>query len=508
MTLPPPRGSGAPIFLSNRIVLGAARLLLPEFCLRRRTPSDARPGTVPDRSLFLFRRDLRLADNTGLARACRASDEVVPAFIFDPRQCDPDNNAFFSEHAFAFLVRSLKELRRRLRERGGRLFVFEGDPAAILSELISAGDISAVHVNRDYTPFARRRDDQLRSVCREEGARFQSSNALLLTEPEEVQPSGGGAYHTFTPFRRRAQSVSTPPPRGKVEGPFCDRALSVETTPLETYDRYPTDDLRAKGGRAEGIEFLEEIETLGAYRDARHQPAKESLTALSAHHKFGTISIRESLYVVKKAFEDYHKLISQFYWRDFYTHLLFHRPEQLTTSLRPIGRHIPWRNERGEFDRWHEGATGVPFVDAGMRELRETGYMHNRVRMVVASFLTKDLLVDWRWGAQHFARTLTDYDPAVNAGNWQWAASVGTDYRLRIYNPYSQAEKHDPEAEYIKRWVPEVRDVDADRLASGTQEDFSDAAPGYPAPIVDRNDAYHRAKDAFREAGRALEEAQ
>jgi deoxyribodipyrimidine photo-lyase len=292
-----------------------------------------------------------------------------------------------------------------------------------------------------------------------------------------------------------------------VDGPFYAGTLSVPTVALEKYDRYPTDSLRVKGGRAEGIERLETVQTLGAYGDDRHQPARESLTALSAHHKFGTVSVRESLYVVKQAFEDYHKLISQLYWRDFYTHLLYHRPAQLTTALRPIGRHIPWRNERGEFDRWCEGTTGVPFVDAGLRELNETGYMHNRARMVVASFLTKDLLVDWRWGAQYFARTLTDYDPAVNAGNWQWAASVGTDYRLRIYNPYSQAEKHDPEGQYIRRWVPELRDVDVGRLTSGEQVDFSAAAPDYPAPIVDRNEAYHRAKDAFGEAGRARDRA-
>jgi deoxyribodipyrimidine photo-lyase len=463
---------------------------------------------MPDRSLFLFRRDLRLADNAGLAAARKAPGPIVPAFVFDPRQCDPDQNAFFSEHAFAFMVRSLRELHRRLRKRGGRLFVFEGEATEVVSTLAAGGDISSVHVNRDYTPFSRRRDEKLRAACHAEGIRFSSSNALLLTEPEEVQPNKGGAYHTYTPFRRRAQSVPTPSPTGKVEGPFYDGSLPVQTASLETYDRYPTESLRVRGGRSEGIECLETVETLGAYKRDRHQPARESLTALSAHHKFGTVSVRESLYVVKQAFEDYHKLISQLYWRDFYTHLLFHRPEQLTTALRPIGRHIPWRNERGEFDRWCEGTTGVPFVDAGMRELAETGYMHNRARMVVASFLTKDLLVDWRWGAQHFARTLTDYDPAVNAGNWQWAASVGTDYRLRIYNPYSQAEKHDPEAEYIRHWVPELRGVAAGRLASGDQEDFSEAAPEYPAPIVDRNDAYHRAKDAFKDAGRASDRAQ
>lgn len=460
---------------------------------------------MPDRSLFLFRRDLRLADNAGLADAAREADEVIPAFVFDPRQCDPAKNAFFSEHAFAFMMRSLKELHRRLRERGGRLYVFEGEAPDVIVELASGGDISSVHVNRDYTPFSRRRDQQLRSVCGTAGVEFRSSNALLLTEPEEVQPDGGGAYHTFSPFRRHAQSVSTRPPTSKVEGPFCDDPLSVGTISLDKYDRFSTDGLRAKGGRSEGIEFLDGIQTLGDYRNDRHEPAQESLTALSAHHKFGTVSVRETLYVVKEAFEEYHKLISQLYWRDFYTHLLYHRPKQLTTSLRPIGRHIAWRNRRDAFDRWCDGETGVPFVDAGMRELNETGYMHNRVRMVVASFLTKDLLIDWRWGAQYFARMLTDYDPAVNAGNWQWAASVGTDYRLRIYNPYSQAEKHDPDATYIKRWVPELRGVDTSRLTSGDQVDFSRVTSSYPEPLVDRNDAYHRARDAFKEAGNALD---
>lgn len=214
--------------------------------------SEVVPHAMSDRSLFLFRRDLRLADNTGLTRACHESEEVVPAFIFDPRQCDPEQNAFFSEHAFAFLVRSLKELHRRLQERGGRLFVFEGEAADVISKLAAGGDIASVHVNRDYTPFSRRRDERLRSVCRAEGVQFQSSNALLLTEPEEVQPSGGGAYHTFTPFRRHAQSVPTRLPSGKAEGPFYDGSLSVGTVHLDKYDRYPTDSLRVEGGTVGG----------------------------------------------------------------------------------------------------------------------------------------------------------------------------------------------------------------------------------------------------------------
>lgn len=450
-------------------------------------------------SLFLFRRDLRLVDNTGLIAACEESETVLPAFIFDPRQCDPETNSFFSQHAFAFMVRSLFALGTALEERGGRLYVLEGEPIEVVAQLAEEGVISAVYVNRDYTPFSRRRDAALQEMCREIGIPFHSCSDLLLTEPEDVQPEKGNAFTVYSKFRREAQSLEVARPEGKPEGGFYNRALPVPTTSLSAYDRYSGEGLLVKGGRPEGLDLLSRLHKLANYKNARHQPAEASYTALSAHHKFGTVSTRESYWAVKDAFDGYRKLLSQLYWRDFYTHLLYHRPEQLDTALQPKGRYLEWRNVRSEFDRWCDGATGVPFVDAGMRQLNETGYMHNRARMAVASFLTKDLLVDWRWGAQYFARTLTDYDPAVNAGNWQWAASVGTDYKLRIYNPYLQAEKHDPGAEYIKKWIPELRPVDTERLTSGEQVDLSERVD-YPPPIVDRNDAYHRAREAFEQA--------
>jgi deoxyribodipyrimidine photo-lyase len=445
---------------------------------------------------------LRLTDNTGLEAACQSDAAVIPAFIFDPRQCDPDANRFFSKHAFAFLVHSLMELDTALREHGSRLYVFEGAPGDIITRLIDQGDVSSVYVNRDYTPFARRRDDRLRTICHERGATFHAACDLLLSEPEDVRPDTGGAYHVFSRFRRHAQSLGVPRPGGPAAGPFFSGSVSVPEQDLAAYDRYPTDSLRVNGGRAEGEALLSRVGNLPNYRRARHRPDKESLTGLSAHHKFGTVSIRETYWTVQDAYDGYHKLISQLYWRDFYTHLLYHHPHLLNSPLRPLGNHLDWRNNRDEFDRWCHGETGIPFVDAGMRELNETGYMHNRARMTVASFLTKDLLVDWRWGAQYFARTLTDYDPAVNAGNWQWSASVGTDYKLRIYNPYLQAKKHDPEARYIKRWVPELREVDETLLTNGDPIDVSDDA-AYPSPVVDRNNAYHRAKDAFANASEA-----
>jgi deoxyribodipyrimidine photo-lyase len=452
-----------------------------------------------ERSLFLFRRDLRLTDNTGLRAASAASKAVIPAFVFDPRQCDPDRNAFFSPYGFAFLVQSLKELNARLRERGSRLYVFAGDPADVVTELVRAGDVSALYVNRDYTPFSRERDERLQTACTDQGAAFHAASDLLLSEPEAVQPAQGGAYHVFSRFRRHAQSHDVARPDRSASGPYYSGPISVGTVSISAYDRYPADELFVSGGRSEGETLLEAIPSLKGYRQRRHRPEAASYTGLSAHHKFGTVSIRESYWAVRDAFDGYHKLQSQLYWRDFYTHLVYHRPEQLTTPLRALGRYVGWINDPDVFRRWCDGQTGVPFIDAGMRQLNQSGYMHNRARMAVASFLTKDLLTDWRWGAQYFARTLIDYDPSVNAGNWQWAASVGTDYKLRIYNPYLQAKKHDKKAHYIKRWVPELRDVSTAVLTGGDQVDLSHQAD-YPAPVVDRHAAYHRARDAFGKA--------
>jgi len=454
---------------------------------------------MPKTSLFLFRRDLRIVDNTGLLAASAASESVIPAFIFDPRQCDPDENSFFSQHAFTFLIHCLQELDASLRGRESHLFVFSGDPSDVVQTLVREGAASALYVNRDYTPFSKQRDRQLREICSEHGAEFHAMDDLLLTEPEEVQPRQGGAYHVYSRFRRHAQSHDISRPEETEPGPFYRGTLPLDTVPLSKYDRYSAGELFLTGGRAEGETLLRGIGALDTYREDRHRPDARSYTGLSAHHKFGSVSIRESYWAVQDAYEGYHKLLSQLYWRDFYTHLLFHRPRQLYEPLQPLGRFIDWNNDRAAFDQWCRGQTGFPFVDAGMRQLNATGYMHNRARMTVASFLTKDLLIDWRWGAQYFARTLIDYDPAVNAGNWQWSASVGTDYKLRIYNPYLQAKKHDPEANYIKRWVPELEAVEVSTLTNGEQVDLSNHAD-YPAPIVSRNAAYHRARSVFKDA--------
>jgi len=451
------------------------------------------------RSLFIFRRDYRIADNTGLRAALERSEEVLAAFIFDPRQADPEENRFFSHPAFHFLLASLGELADDIKRHGGKLYVFRGRADEVVSSLLQQDGVEAVFANEDYTPFARQRDDTLRQRCLSHDTPLHLHADALLAQPGDVTTSGG-PYTVFSRFRRAAQKRPVPrPTENSSDLCFACGDLATPTSSLAAFDVPPATAQAVTGGRQEGLALLEDIPQLTSYRNDRHAPAKKAMTLLSAHHKFGTVSIRETYWKTKDSFEGYHKLLSQIYWRDFYTHLLFHQPGLLKKPLKAYTEYIPWKRDRAVFDRWCAGETGVPFVDAGMRELNQTGYMHNRARMVVASFLTKDLLMPWRWGAQYFARSLTDYDPAVNNGNWQWAASVGTDYRLRIYNPYSQASKHDPQAHYIQKWVPELREVSVEALTSGDQVDFSKVAD-YPAAIVDRNAAYHRAKDAFAAA--------
>jgi deoxyribodipyrimidine photo-lyase len=451
------------------------------------------------RSLFIFRRDYRIADNTGLRAAFERSEEVLAAFIFDPRQANPEKNRFFSSPAFHFLLVSLRELADDIQRRGGKLYVFKGGVDDVVSALLQQDGVDAVFANEDYTPFARQRDEALRERCASHNVPLHLTPDALLTQPDDVTPPGG-VYTVFSRFRRAAQKRAVPRPQELPStASFRRHALVTPTSSLDGFDARRAPQQAVTGGRQEGLALLDAIPQRTSYRNDRHAPAKKAMTLLSAHHKFGTVSIRETYWKIKDSFEGYHKLLSQIYWRDFYTHLLYHRPALLRRPLKAYTEHISWNRDRAVFDRWCAGETGVPFVDAGMRELNQTGYMHNRARMVVASFLTKDLLMPWRWGAQYFARSLTDYDPAVNNGNWQWAASVGTDYRLRIYNPYAQAKKHDPAGTYIQHWVPELRPVDTKVLTNGDAVDFSEMA-AYPPPVVERNAAYHRAKEAFASA--------
>jgi deoxyribodipyrimidine photo-lyase len=453
------------------------------------------------KSLFIFRRDLRLADNTGLERALQASVEVVPAFVLDPRQTG--RHPYRSVHALQFLVASLAELDRALRARGSHLYIFRGEAEKVVSALIRTEALDAVLVNRDYSPFSLRRDRAIEEACRERNAAFISLGDALLNEPEDVAKADGGPYAMFTPFFVAARSRSVRPARGHRASNYHKGRIAADKglASAERLTGQPSETLFRKGGRAEALAVLARLGRLDDYSRTRDLPAVEGTTGLSPHNKFGTISIREFHRAATEKLGAGHPLLRQLYWRDFFTHVAFHFPRVFGRPFRDAYERIAWREDPRRFRRWREGTTGFPLVDAGMRQLAATGFMHNRVRMVCASFLVKDLHIDWREGERYFATMLEDYDPCVNNGNWQWIASTGCDAApyFRIFNPWSQQKRFDPEAVYIKRWVPELAGS-APALIHGLDR-LDDPRPGgYPAPLVDHAAESVRALGMYRSA--------
>ncbi len=464
--------------------------------------------TVPmttnfEKALFIFRRDLRLEDNLGLLQLLSQSKIVIPAFIFDPRQVDRGQNEYFSEPAFQFLIHSLLELNESLINLGSQLYIFFGEPEKITATLIRDDGVQAIFVNKDYTPFARKRDKAIAETCEKLGVIFERYDDVTLSPIEDIRTDEGKLYSVFTPFMKKARAHDVPSPKKNTYDNFFSGHLHTPTQKLGDFAAKTTGmQLALRGGRKEALSIMNNPTFLNDYKENRNLPSLPSGTSrLSAHHKFGTISIRESYHMaLTHSGVDSH-YISELYWRDFYYYTAYHFPLVFKGSFLPWAKYIQWINSEGQFEAWCKGMTGVPMVDAGMRELNGTGFMHNRTRMVVASYLTKNLLIDWHWGERYFASKLIDYDPAQNNGGWQWSASVGTDPRpLRIFNPYTQATNYDPDATYIKLWVPELRNVKAKKLSDGKTQDFSKVATDYPAPIEDQKNGYHRTMEVYKTA--------
>ena len=455
------------------------------------------------RSLFIFRRDLRLEDNIGLNAALEASAEVVPAFFFDPRQIEP--HPYQSTAGLQFMVESLRELDSALRGMGSRLFAFWGSAHELLPDLVRELGVDGVFVNRDYTPFSVKRDTELAQRSAELGLPFHSFEDALLCPPGTILTGQGTPYTVFTPFRRRASLEKVAEPVPLASPNFAPATLPVPSVdPWERIAALPQRTLFARGGRTAALQLFDRFSALERYADERDLPALPGTSGLSTHHKFGTVSIRESYHTVVRTLGVDHGLITELYWRDFFSHVGHHFPRVFGTPFRQEFQRIQWENNREQFDCWREGRTGFPIVDAGMRELRETGFMHNRVRMIVASFLVKDLLIDWRWGERWFAQQLSDYDPAVNNGNWQWAASTGCDAQpyFRIFNPWLQQKKFDTDGRYIRRWVGELSGVPAAFLHDPTA--LRKVRPKeYPEPIVDHGVMRKEAENRFRRATEA-----
>lgn len=385
--------------------------------------------------LFVFRRDLRIEDNTGLINLCKNYDNVYCVFILDPKQASPKQNEYFSYNAFAFMLETLLELKKQIPLR-----IIQGDSVTKINQLVKQLSIDAVALNADYTPFSIARDQAIKKSL---GVEFIYTHDVCLNDPTKIKP-----YQVYTPYLNKAKKRSVDKPINMTSS-LIKKIKSFTATDinivqlLSKYKSKITKDI--KGGRSEAIKLINNLSNVCKSYSKRDYLTYET-SRLGAHLKFGTVSPREIYYACSNGM-----FRKQLYWRDFYMQISYHFPHVYGNNFR--GK-IKWSNDKELFKKWCDGETGFDIVDAGMKQLNKTGFMHNRARMVVASFLTKLLHIDWRWGEKYFASKLTDYDPSNNNGGWQWSAGTGVDAQpyFRIFNPYAQA-KYDPQGEYVKKWL-------------------------------------------------------
>ncbi len=451
---------------------------------------------IYNKSLFIFRRDLRLQDNTGLNEALRLSKQVLPCFIFDPRQIDA--HSYQSQPGLHFMLQSIADLDQQLQDVGGKLTLYRGLPDQVIASILEQQSIQAVFINRDYTPFSRRRDIALAETCQRLGLPLYILADALITEPERAVKADQTPYKVFTAFYNNARQFPVLLPQALSSQSFTSVASEVILDQVAL--SFTKNTLVAiNGGRSKALLILDQLVDQSDYLNTRDFPVLDATSKLSAHLKFGTCSVREVYYAITETLGSEHPLLRQLYWRDFFTHIAYHFPQVFGKAFLEKFANVHWDNNLEYFQAWAEGRTGFPIVDAGMRELNATGFMHNRVRMIVASFLVKDLHVSWRWGERYFAQHLVDYDPCVNNGNWQWAASTGCDAQpyFRIFNPWLQQQKFDADCQYIYRWIPELKAYTPKVL----HEWHKQHKPGlYPAPIIDHSQETQITKARYKEA--------
>ncbi|MBV9989569.1 MAG: deoxyribodipyrimidine photo-lyase [Chitinophagaceae bacterium] len=428
-------------------------------------------------SIMWFRRDLRLHDNAALHHALKSGTPVVPIFIFDRRILDQLEEK--QDARVEFIHQAIASMQSQLLELNSGLEVFYGYPAEVFGQLISRYELAAVYANHDYEPYARQRDENIAGILQSKNIAFHTFKDQVVFEKSEIIKDDGRPYTVFTPYSKRWKACLNP----ESLQPYATKDLFDGF-----YRRAPTGmpSLEDIGFRKKGIDFPQPFVAdmqLEQYRETRDIPSlPQGTSRLGVHLRFGTLSIRD---LAARALRHSDTYLNELIWREFYQMILWHFPQVgKGASFRPEYDLVKWRNNEEEFARWCAGATGYPIVDAGMRELNATGFMHNRVRMIVASFLTKHLLIDWRWGEAWFAQKLLDYELASNNGGWQWASGSGCDAApyFRVFNPWLQAEKFDPDLTYVKQWVPEWQDQT------------------YPPPMVDHGMARKRALEAYGDA--------
>ncbi len=432
------------------------------------------------KSLFIFTRDLRIDDNTALIEACSRSEQVFPCFVFNKKIIQKDG------FRLRFLLDCLDDLKNQFQKRKGQLQTRIGTYADTIKEIKG---LDAVFVNSDFTPFAKNRESEIAKFCQSKKIPVFQYVDHLMYDPNFVKTKEGKPYSVYSQFYKTSSQIPVAKPRKNEFKNFESKKIFDDS--VESNYSIPN-----QGGRDKALEILEEISEFSDYEQNRNFPSLEGTTMLSAHNKFGTVSIREVYQKIAAALGEDHTLIREVHWREFFNHVFYHNPRVIKESFNKKYVTIKWHKNQAHFEAWCQGKTGFPIVDAGMRELNNTGYMHNRVRMIVASFLTKDLHINWMAGERYFAEKLVDYDLAVNNGNWQWAASTGCDAQpwFRIFNPWLQQKRFDPDCLYIKKWVPELNSLSADQIHKFESETLSKQ---YPRPIVVHSNETKIAKEMF-----------
>ena len=425
-------------------------------------------------TIFWFRRDLRLEDNTGLFYALKNGEDVLPIFIFDDIIISqlPQDDARVS-----FIHWQLQQMQNQLRAVGKSLAIFHGSPLEIFTRLVAENSVKKVFTNHDYEPYARKRDLEIYHLLKKHDIEFITSKDQVIFEKSEVVKDDGTPYVVFTPYSNKWINNFS-----KISVVNYNSEDYLNKISLHPYSFLQLEDMNLKRSLITVPPYDISDSLIDNYEATRNFPALDKTSYLGAYLRFGVVSIRK---IVAKAQESKNEtFLKELIWREFFMQILWHFPHTVNSSFRPKYDAIVWSNDEHLFLKWCEGKTGYPFVDAGIRELNATGHMHNRVRMIVASFLCKHLLIDWRWGETYFATKLLDYEQSSNVGNWQWAAGSGVDAApyFRIFNPSEQVKKFDKDLAYIKKWIPELNTLT------------------YPAPLVEHKEARERCLKTYKNA--------
>lgn len=459
-------------------------------------------------SIFIFRRSLRLYDNTGLMKALDNSKSVIPIFIFTPEQLK--NNPYKSDNSVQFMMETLDDLDDQLNNRDSRMFYFYGRPHKVLKKIFNEKKIDCVYVNEDYTPYSTYRDLKIKKICEKNNVDFKSFEDLLLNPIASIFTSSGEIYEKFTPYYKKAVNYDVRKPKRNNYRNFIRYNSSLDSEYKKNKHKFykKNKNLMVNGGRNKALEILRNIEKFKNYNVSRDCLNKHT-TRLSAYIKYGCISIREAYWTFKNVLTINNDLIKQLYWRDFYYNIAYRFPHVINgkqKNFKEKYNNVPWRtiknasnDEFKYWNAWKNANTGYPIVDASMKELNTTGYMHNRGRLITCIFLTRHLKWHWIDGEKYFANNLVDYDPVVNNGNHQWCSGSGVDSQpyFRVINPWLQSKKHDPNASYIKKWLPQFKNIPPEKIHNWYKY-YKDYDINYPKPIIEHSKGRKEALDMFK----------